>query len=219
MALKSALTIWSPPIGDVFFGSAQAGAIGTSFGNGAATSGANPQNALQMGASGDLNVQQSSAGISPAATGADKVLAVYSLPAGALDIANRILDIQAQGSFVNNGTNAKTVKIIWGATAAVVGQTVSGGTAIASIVVTTGSAANSGGWQMMASVSKYGAAGSNTQLALHQTSQSGSTPGALLAPSLLTSAENAPILIAITGNAATTASDIVFNFLQITGFN
>lgn len=218
MALKSALTIWSPPIGDVFFGSAQAGAIGTSFGNGAATSGANAQNSLQMGSSGDLNVQQVSAGRSPGATGADNVLAVYTLPAGALDITGRVLDIQAQGSFTTN-TNAKTVKIIWGATTAVVGSTVTGGAVIGSIIITTGSAANGGGWQLMASVSKYGAAGSNTQLALHQASQSGITPGALLAPSLLTSPENAPILIAITGNAATATSDIVFNFFQLTGYN
>ena len=212
MALKSSLTIWSPPIGDVFFGSAQAGAIGTSFGNGAAAAGGNAQNPLQMGTSGDINIQQVSAGRSPGSTGADIVLATYTLPANALDIAGRLLDIQAQGSVLN--ATSKVMKIIWGATTATVGSAVSGGTAIASMTTTA-----NGGWQLMASVSKYGAAGSNTQLATHQAAQAGATVLALVTPSLLTAVENAPIIIAITGNAATTAADIVFNFLQITAMN
>ena len=37
---------------------------------------------------------------------------------------------------------------------------------------------------------------------------------ALVAPALLTLAENATIYVAVTANATTTASDIVFNFLQ-----
>lgn len=215
MSLKSQISFWSPALGDILFGSAQAGAIGTSFGNGAATAGANAQNSLQMGTSGDINTQVSSAGVQPGATAADKVLAVYSLPAGAFDIAARGIDVQAQGSFAATA-NSKRIKIIFAPTAAVVGQTVTGGTTIAD----TGTVAtNGGGWSIMASVFKYGAAGSNTQLCLHQQSQVGAAVSALLAPSLTTAPENAPILIAVTGNATTAVTDIVFNFLQITAMN
>jgi hypothetical protein len=202
------LTLFSPSLGDVEIPGLTP--QGFEFGSGGAI----------MGASGDFNVQPVAAGRSPASTAADIVVAVFSIPAKSFDQLNRGVDIQAQGSFVNNA-NGKTVKIIWGATTAVVGSAVIGGTTIGSIIVAPagGNAANSGGWQLMASVFKYGAAGSNTQLALHQASQSGSTPGALLAPSLLTSPENAPILVAVTANAGTTATDIVFNFLQMTGMN
>jgi hypothetical protein len=162
-----------------------------------------------MRATGNVNVQQSPAGTSPGATGADNVLAVYSLPASFFDVANRELVISALGSFAANA-HTKELKIFAGCTAAVVGSTVSGGTAIADggAVTTSG-----GGWSISAKLFKYGAAGSNTQLAV----QTG--PGTLSAPQLLTLPENAPILIAVTGNATTTASDIVFNALTVECFN
>jgi hypothetical protein len=177
----------------------------TQFGAGGANS----------GESGNINVQVSSAGISPAAIGADKVLAVYALPASSLDLANRVLQIIAAGSFAANG-NTKRVKIIYGATAAVVGQTVTGGIAIADTgaVVTSG-----GGWQLAATVAKYGNNGSNTQLAVHNQAQVGGAVSPLVAPQLVTAPENAPILIAVTGNSTTTAADIVFNFLEVSGSN
>ena len=160
--------------------------------------------------SGNLFTVVSVAGVSPAATGADKVLAVFSIPANSFDVAGRSLQIQAEGSFAGNG-NTKEVKLFIGCTAAVVGQTVNGGTAIAdSGAVTT----NGGGWAIEAEVVKYGAAGSNTQLAVHQQAQLGGAVAALLAPQALTIVENAPILCAVTGNATTTATDIVFNFMQ-----
>jgi len=89
---------------------------------------------------------------------------------------------------------------------------VTGGTTIAdSAAVTT----NGGGWALEANAFKYGAANSNTQIGLHQQAQIGGAVAALLAPSLLTATENAVILIAITGNCTTTATDIVFNFLEV----
>lgn len=163
----------------------------------------------QFGRSGNINTQVSRAGINPAATGADIVLAVFSLPANSLDAAGRTLQMQAEGSF-GATANSKRVKIIFGATAAVVGQAVVGGTAIADsgAVVTNG-----GGWALSAEVVKDG--GQNAQLAVHQQAQMGGAVSTLLAPQPLTVPENAPILIAVTGNATTAATDIAFNFLQI----
>ena len=112
-------------------------------------------------AEGNIYRYVNGAGINPGATGADNVLAVYSLPANSFDaIGNRGLSIQAWGSFANN-TNAKRSKIIFNPTAAVVGQAVSGGTVIAD----TGSYSTTGavGWNIGAQVFKYGAANSNTQ--------------------------------------------------------
>src|ERR1700722_14159531 len=90
------------------------------FGAGSAGSGEN----------GNINVQASAAGINPGATGVDSVLAVFSLPANSLDAANRVLQIVASGSFGATANN-KRLKIIFGATAAVVGSTVTGGVEIA----------------------------------------------------------------------------------------
>jgi hypothetical protein len=175
------------------------------FGAGSAVSGEN----------GNINVQASAAGINPGATGVDSVLAVFSLPANSLDAANRVLQIVASGSFGATANN-KRIKIIFGATAAVVGSTVTGGAAIADTgVVTT----DGGGWQIAATVIKTGAKGSNTQLGVHNQAQVGAAVSALVAPQALTAVESSPILIAITGDAVTVASDIAFNFLEVNAAN
>ena len=168
-----------------------------------------------MAAEGNINRQISSAGVTPGATGADNVLAVYSLPASAFDVLGRGLGITAQGSF-GATSNTKRVKIIFNATTAVVGSTVTGGTTVADTgAVTT----NGGGWSVQANIFKYGAAGSNTQIGLHQQCQVGAAVSALLAPALITATESSPILIAITGNATTATSDIVLNFLEVNAMN
>jgi hypothetical protein len=167
--------------------------------------------------SGNLAVTAVSAGQSPAATGSDYVLAVMTIPANSFDgqsypaATNRMATIVANGSFGATANN-KTLKIVVNATNPVVGSALSGGTTIA----TTGVVATNGnGWQIGAAIIKYGAAGSNTQLAVHQSAQVGAAVSALSAPSLLTATESSPITIAITGNAATATSDIVFNFAEI----
>ena len=158
-----------------------------------------------------------SAGQSPTATGSDYVLAVMTIPANSFDgqsfpvATNRMATIVANGSF-GATANSKTLKIVVNATNPVVGSALVGGTTIGTTgVVNT----NGGGWQMGAAIVKYGVAGSNTQLAVHQSAQVGAAVSALTAPSLLTAVESAPMTIAITGNAATAASDIVFNFAEI----
>lgn len=211
MGLLQVLTLWSPKLGDVLFNSQQAAAVGASFGNGAATAGANSLNPLQMGDDGNLNVQIVSAGRNPAGTGSDYVVATYTIPASAFDLANRGINIFVSGSALN--ATSKTFKIIMGATAPAVGSIVSGGTTIASYATTA-----NGGWNLTANLFKYGAAGSNTQIAIHESGQCGGTVGSLIAPSLTTLVESAGITVAFTINAAT-ATDATFNFGQIFAMN
>jgi hypothetical protein len=211
MALPKSVTLWSN-IGDILLNGAQAAAIGASFGNGAAQFGQVAANPLLMGDDGNLNVQTVSAGRNPTGTGSDYVVATFSIPAGAFDLANRGIAIMAAGSTLN--ATSKTMKLIVGAAAPAVGSIVSGGTTIASIAAVTAA----GGWQMQANLFKYGAAGSNTQIAIHEASQVGTVLSALLPPSLVTLNEAAAITVAVTINAAT-ATDATFNFSQIFAMN
>lgn len=163
-----------------------------------------------FGGQGNANLQVSIAGVQPGATAADNVLAVYTLPANAFDVAGRGLTISAMGSFAATGNN-KRVKIIFNATTAVVGSTVTGGTTVAD----TGTVATSGGgWCLCAGVFKTGAAGSNTQMAIHQQAQVGAAVAALVAPAATAAVENASILVAVTGNAATATTDITFSMFE-----
>jgi hypothetical protein len=163
-----------------------------------------------FGLEGNL-ASQFNAGINPAATGGDYVLAVYTLPANAFDQAGRQVQITANGAFGAN-TNNKRVKIFVGATTAALGAAISGGTAIADTgTVTT----NGSGFQVSATIGKYGAAGSNTQIGVHNGAQVGAAVSALVAPTPLTLLENSPILIAVTGNAGTTATDIALNAFEV----
>jgi hypothetical protein len=201
--------------GDIVFDQQQAADIGNAMGNGAGSF-TSPAAAgvIPMGESGNLSVITAQPGINPASTAADIVLAVFTLPAGGLDVANRMLEITANGATVAN-TNTKTMKMIMGAANPVVGQAVSGGTTIASITTASGG----GGWSLSAEVVKFGAKGSNTQQAIHTAAQSGSVVGALQAPSALALNEAQLITIVVTGNAAATATDVTFNSLQVSGWN
>ena len=164
---------------------------------------------------GNINLQVASTGVQPGATAVDNVLAVYALPGNAFDAAGRGISITAAGSFGATANN-KRVKIIFNPATAVVGITVGGG---GSTICDTGTVTqNAGGWQLMASVFKYGAAGSNTQIGIHNQAIV-STAVAPVAPSLITAVESGAILVAVTGNATTAASDIVFNFLEVNAMN
>ena len=172
-----------------------------------------------------------SAGVSPAATGSDYVLAAVSLPAYSFDgavindlfggvltagLSNRGIAIAAQGSAGPTNSTNKRIKLIVGATSAVVGQVVAGGITVADTGVFT---TVSVGWSIGAEVYKYGAAGSNTQIAVHQMAQMGAAVGSLLSPQVLTLNESGNILIALTGNATTAVADIVANLFVLTGLN
>ena len=82
----------------------------------------------------------------------------------------------------------------------------------------SGGAAASGRTRLVCIESVHGAAGSNTQIGIHNQAIV-STAVAPVAPSLITAVESAAILIAVTGNATTAASDIVFNFLEVNAMN
>ena len=167
--------------------------INTQFGSGSAA----------FGEEGNI-YKLFTAGTSPASTGGDIVVATFTIPANSFDIAGRSLSIFASGNFANN-TNVKTAKIIVGATTAVVGSAVSGGTTVA----TTGAYSTTGaaGWSLSVNVNKYGAAGSNTQNYQEMGVVIGATHGGMGVAGTLTLNEAAPITIAITLNSATTASD------------
>jgi hypothetical protein len=163
--------------------------------------------------------------VSPAATGADNVLASYSLPAGFFDVAplsstiatgavvsTAGLRIRAVGRFAANANN-KTVKIIFNATTATVGSTVTGGTTLVSSGVV---AINGLGFIAEAWVRKVGVADANTQVGGQITGIYGATVVSPPITQAITAVESAAILIAVTGNAATTATDILLDHFQVT---
>jgi len=76
-----------------------------------------------------------------------------------------------------------------------------------------------GGFILEGWVTKYGLENSNTQIAGQFIAYNGTTLITLPAPSYVTAVENAAILIAVTGNAATTATDIVVDLFEIFGSN
>jgi hypothetical protein len=156
------------------------------------------------------------AGTNPSSTGSDYVVATFTLPANSFDVAGRGVNVLSQGSVANN-TNAKRIKLYFGCTTATIGSVVTGGTVIADTgsYTTTGAA----GWSLEANVFKYGNTGSNTQEALHMSAQVGGVVGSLLVPTALTATESSPILIAVTANATTATTDIIFNFFEINAMN
>lgn len=168
---------------------------------------------------GNINRQIfAAAGVSPGATGVDSVLAVFALPANSFDILGRGIALTASGKFATNA-NTKEVKLFFNATTAVVGSTITGGTAVADSGAQTGSNV---GWSLFANIFKLGAAGSNTQYAQCTGAIAGSTHlglGASSLPLFPTAVENAIILVAVTGNATTTATDIVLNFFEVNAMN
>lgn len=165
--------------------------------------------------SGNINIQVSAAGFGNAADTTDDVLFVYTLPANAFDQPGRQLNILANGKLATNA-NSKRAKIYYGCTSAVVGSAVSGGTVIADTGASTGSNL---GWQLSVQVTKYGAGGSNTQLAEGQ-SIVGPTHGGVTGPELLTATENAPIIIAVTGSsAASAAGDVLAQLIDVSWSN
>lgn len=198
---------------------------GIAFGGGAL-----PSTAISLGGFGGFNASFARqinfpTGVNPGATGADNVLAVFSIPANAFDgltslTIQRGLQIEAMLTLAAN-TNVKTIKIIFNATTAVVGTTVTGGTTIASSGALATATQTS--LSIKAAVYKTGAPGSNTQvgysvgITVPVQTTAGTTP--MTAPTAIAAVENAPILIAITGNAATTATDIALNIAEITGLN
>lgn len=157
-----------------------------------------------------------SAGANPAGTASDYCLATFTIPANAFDVANRGIILEAVGAFASN-TNTKTLKVIVGATTPTVGSAVTDGTTIATLANST--TAGAGGFALDAAIFKYGAAAANTQIGLMLRAVSGNANAGLAAPTALTQTESSPITLALTGNAATTATDIALNLFRIFAMN
>ena len=156
------------------------------------------------------SVQVSRSGVAAGNTGGDYVLATYTIPANAFGAAGRTCKITGYGKFASNG-NTKQLRVYVGCTSAVVGSLVSGGTVIAD----TGAVTASGtGWRVAGRVIKDGSANSNTQVSMQDT---GTTAVAI--PQALTITENAGIIVCVTGNATTTATDILMHgfLVEFTG--
>jgi hypothetical protein len=156
------------------------------------------------------------AGVQPGATGADNVLAVYSIPASSFDAAGRGVFITAAGNFGATGNN-KRVKLILNPSAAVVGSTVTGGTTISDTGTVT---QNGGGWMVSGGLFKRGAAGSNTQVAVPGgVLLSGSHVGLSAPCAEVTATESGAILVAVTGNATTVVTDIILSLFEVNALN
>jgi hypothetical protein len=163
-----------------------------------------------------------------AADTTDDILYGIILPANALDISGRGLQITAQGKtgatannkrfklFLNPTLSGATINYTTGT---ITGGTVSAGTAYADSGTWTANN-NNVGWQISTSFFKYGAAGSNTQY-IQSITVSGATHNGIIVPSFLTLPENAQITLVVTGSSYTTgaAGDIVLNFFEVNAMN
>jgi len=163
---------------------------------------------------GNVLMDVSGAGVSPVGTAADKVLSSLSIAAGAFDVAGRGIYCLAAGTFAVNA-NTKTIKLLFNPASATVGSTVG---ASGTLISTSGAVTTSGGaWVIEGWVYKYGARASNTQLGFGK--YTGGVYTVPTSPIAATATESGAIFMAVTGNAATTNTDIVWNFFQIQAFN
>lgn len=188
----------------------QLGDLPMQFGNGTAN----------FDDSGNINVQTGNPLTNPATITNDNVLAIYSLPANSLSVAGNGLEITTCGN-LGNDSQAKRVKLIWNATAAVVGSAV-GTNSTSFLLGDTGATTNGGataGWSIQSQVYKYGATGSNTQIGQEIGTVVGTIHGGMGIASALTTNESLPILIAVTGNATSSVGDISLYNINIQAFN
>jgi hypothetical protein len=149
----------------------------------------------------------------------DDVLVSYSLPASSFDIAGRGLCITAQGT-TGQTNNNKRVKLWFNATISA-GKVIGGGVIADTGAWTNGTVPNNNvGWQLMANVIKYGAAGSNTQYA-QGTAILGGIHGGIGSPVFSTALESGAIVIALTGSSYTTgaANDVVATWFEVNAMN
>jgi len=157
----------------------------------------------------------STRGLNPAATGGDIVLGVFQLMPNSLALQGNQLDVIAEGAFAANG-NTKEVKLWWNPTAAIPGQAISGGTLIGD---TGASTANSAAWEIRGRIIKSGQVGSNAQLVQNRGGQVGTTTLPMTALASSAAVESGSVLLAVTGNAATSVLDILLNLFLIEGIN
>lgn len=186
--------------------------VGATPSTGTVQAGSSATGAFRSG--GNMNVSVNTAGQGNGADTTDDVIATYALPASSLGAAQNQVTVNFAGKFAATANN-KRVKLWWGTTTQTLGAAVAGGTLIAdSGVVTT----NNGGFTGSAVVTKYGAAGSNTQIATGAQIVAGTTHTGTLVPALLTATESGVINITVTGSSPTTgaANDVLGQMLEVT---
>ncbi len=194
-----------------------------------ANGGTNPPNEVtQFGASSGFfaeegNINRQVPGVAgmvvPAGIGADYVVAIYTLPANALDGfvgTNRGLMVVANGNYAATA-NSKRVRLWWTPATAVVGQVI--GTGGVLMADTGAQTTNGGSWQVSGNVFKRGAAGSNTQTVTSNGAISGSSHAGMTQSVDSTAVESGPILVAATINNTTVASDAGLCFWEANAMN
>src|SRR5208337_1027193 len=133
--------------------------------------------------------------LSPGTSNGAYVVAFFPIPAKAFDVANRLLAINANGG-TNSVSNVMTVTLVVTATLPVVGSVAPSGTTIASCVLA------------------QSAAGSNTQMAVHNAAITAGTVTVLTAPTTLTLTEASTNYVALAINNATAVGDSWLSLLQ-----
>jgi hypothetical protein len=160
----------------------------------------------------------------------DDILGGVQVPASAFDVLGRAVNVLAQG-VTGATTNNKRFKVFVNPTMS--GQTVNADGSISGGTVTAGTPIcdsgawvnattpnNAAGWQAGLTMMKYGAGGSNTQIA-QGFAILGTLHGGIQASQAATLGENAPINIVVTGSSYTTgaAGDVKLQMLQIGASN
>jgi len=172
-----------------------------------------------MLASGNLNCQIGNPLAGNNADTTEDVLASYTLPASSFDLAGRGLCITAQG---RTGATANNKRVKLWFNAAISAGVVTGGSVIADTGPwVNGTIPNNNvGWQLTASVFKYGAVSSNTQYA-QGTVILGSIDGGIGLPVFPTAIESGAIVIALTGSSYTTgaANDVIAICFEVNAVN
>lgn len=174
-----------------------------------------------MRASGNFyrNILTVANGIQPSATGADKIVDAFTIPAGTFDSAGRGFVATVYGTFGATGNN-KLIKVILGATntnPATNGTvTVTGGTTIGSTGTLT---TNGGGLVLTCQLFKTGAAASNTQESMTTGIVAGSTHAGCGSWTDQTFTEANAQLLVVTVNLTTATTDFTYQGMELTGYN
>jgi hypothetical protein len=210
----NAVSVWVQ--GDTNAGS------GTVFGNSGAAA---PSGAAVMLASGNIarNILNA-AGITASATGADKIVAAYTLPANSLELAGRGIQITVWGTAAAT-VNNKNIKVYFGATntgisngSNVAGQsdgtiTVTGGT----VIGTTGTLATNNGGLLL--TCQLFALSSTAQESMTTSIIGGGTHAGIGTWTNQAFTSTAANLIVVTIQSTTATTDTVFNGWEVTAFN
>lgn len=157
--------------------------------------------------------------VTPGGIGNDYVVATYTVPANAFDGlagTNRGIMVVANGNYAANA-NTKRVRLWWNPATAVVGSVIgAGGSLMADTLAQT---TNGGSWQVSGNVFKRGSAGSNTQTVTSNGAISGSLHAGMSTTVDATATESGSILIAITINNTTTATDAGLCWMEVNCMN